>query len=139
MWHGAVEPLKAEDVSASRNLEEVSYLEETMKEFRILALATILAFAFTLSAQAQMGTETDSTESTMDQQTPAAAPDTSMSNQTTSSTETLPDITVNPDPDNKFSDTEGQSNQPIDYSKNPYWPPQDWGYINSNSSPGGGN
>lgn len=125
-----------------------------MKDFRILALVTILALAFALSVQAQTQIETettttatqssetqttDQTAPTVDQQVPAASPDTSMSDQsTTSNTVVLPDITVNPDPDNKFSDTEGQSNTPIDYSKNPYWPPQDWGYINNNESAGGG-
>ncbi len=108
-----------------------------MKGYRILALVAVLALCFTLSVQAQTGTTTTTTTqtTTTDQTAPTMDPQatttsgTSMEYQSTTSTT---DTIMRPDSD-AYSHIEGQSNTPVDYSKNPYWHREDWDYVDNNN------
>ena len=113
-----------------------------MKSFGMLAL--VVALGLTLSAQAQTSTQSTDTQAP-DMQAPDTQPP------ETQAPPASPEIST-PPPQNTFSDTEDSSDPTnsqydsrssqtgdqanhTDYSKNPYWSPQDRDY-NSNSIAG---
>jgi hypothetical protein len=109
-----------------------------MKDLRILAVAALLALGLACSAQAQMTDQSSS--STTSQQTVT----TPMGDQTTTTQQTVttpssvettpPDSTVEPSATEQGlppgTGNLGIDNSPVDYSKNPYWSPKDWNYLN---------
>jgi hypothetical protein len=104
-----------------------------MKDVRILALTAMLAFGFALSAQAQTENTTDSdqysTQST--QTTPATTTDSNSMSQDTGTTSEPASATQNSEKSSQMDSSQPQTAQQDDYSKNPYWSPQQWDYINN--------
>jgi hypothetical protein len=89
-----------------------------MKSFRILAMVTILALGFTLSACNTAGSAAT-----------AASDNGNMSTQQSQSTASSTNMSTDTNSDKNLSGTMGQSNHPNDNSKNPFWNPEPGDYI----------
>jgi hypothetical protein len=135
--HPAGEQSIADDVGGS------------MKDIRILSVASMLALGLTLvsaQAHAQMTNENSSTTTTTTQQTvttPAGSQTTTTQQILTmpQSDEDFSGMTVEPtDAEQGLPIGTGNLGEydggPVDFSKSPYWSPRDWNYLQSEN--GGG-
>ncbi len=105
-----------------------------MKNVKILALAATLALGFALSAQAQTDNTTGSDQYSTQpaQTTPATTTDSnSMSNTGTASDPASATQSTQMDSGKTNSQPQDDYTKRDDYSKNPYWTPQQWDYINN--------
>jgi hypothetical protein len=98
-----------------------------MKTSSILALAATLALGVSLSAQTSQSTDTTTPDSGSSMIASSKKPA-----RTTKQNTSDPAATNST---SQFSDST-EANQPVDYSKNPYWAPRDWNYIEENATGG---